>query len=80
MGKSPSQIKHIHSDNGVLDVDMFRSNFQEKVQLKSFWSIGAQHQNYQSESNIQTIIYMACTVIIHVLLHLGDRGVDDISL
>ena len=59
---------------------MLRKYFREKVQLQSFCGVGAQHQNFQAERAIQTIVYMACTFIFHILLNCSVHGVDDISL
>ena len=42
--------------------------------------VGAQHQNDQAESDIQTILYMDCTFIINILFNWSERGVDDIFL
>ena len=51
-----------------------------KGQTQSFSGVVAQYQNAPAERTIQTIMYMACTFMIHLLLHLTEYGVDDISL
>ena len=71
---------HIHSDNGVFTADMFRDDCKDKKQSQSFSGVGAQHQNANAERTIQTIMYMACTFLIHVSLHWSDHGVDDLFL
>ena len=50
------------------------------MQLHSFSGVGAQHQNSKAERAIQTIMYMACTFLVHSSLHWTDMGADDISL
>ena len=74
------ETKHFHSDILVFTADIFRKDFQEKVQFQGFFGVGAQHQNSQSEHAIQTTIYMACTFMIHILFNWSERGVDDIFL
>ena len=59
---------------------MFRKDFLEKGQLKSFCGVGAQHQNAQAEHNIQAIIYIDRTFINNVMLNWSESGVDDHSM
>jgi hypothetical protein len=42
--------------------------------------VGAQHQNAKAERDIQTIMYMARTFMVHSSLHWTNMGADDISL
>ena len=50
------------------------------MQLQSFLGMGVQHQNSKAERAMQTIMYMACTFLVHSSLHWMDMGADDISL
>ncbi len=50
------------------------------MQSQSFLGVGAQHQDSKAERAIQTIMYMACTFMVHSSLHWTDMGADDISL
>ncbi len=64
----------------VLDDNDFREDCDEKGQTQFFSVVGAQHQNARAERAIQTIMWMACSFILHVLMRRDERGVDDISL
>ena len=57
----------------------FQEGFSIKRTISNF-GICAQHQNTQAESAIQTILYMACTFIIHTLFNFSERGIDDILM
>ena len=61
------ETKHLHSDILVFTADIFRKDFQLKGQFQ-FLGVGAQHQNSQAESVIQTILYMAFTFMIHFFI------------
>jgi hypothetical protein len=39
-----------------------------------------QHQNARAERAIQTIMFMACSFMVHASLHWTDQGLDDILL
>eukprot|EP00804_Cyclotella_cryptica_P001119 CCRYP_008393-RA/>CCRYP_008393-RA protein AED:0.39 eAED:0.39 QI:0/0/0/1/0/0/2/0/218 len=56
-----TEIKHLHSDDGVFIVDMFHDDCRTKHQSQSFSGVGAKHQNSIAERAIQTIMYMAHT-------------------
>eukprot|EP00804_Cyclotella_cryptica_P022545 CCRYP_009449-RA/>CCRYP_009449-RA protein AED:0.37 eAED:-0.02 QI:0/0/0/1/0/0/2/0/345 len=56
-----TEIKHLHSDNGVFTADTFRDDCRTKHQSQSFSGVGAKHQNLIAERAIQTIMYMART-------------------
>ena len=71
-------VKHYHSDNGVFTAEMFKESCKEDGQTQSFCGIGAQHQNTEAERAIQTVVYMACSFMIHAALNLGEDGSDDI--
>jgi hypothetical protein len=57
----------------------YRLECFEKKQSQSFLGVGVQHQNSKAERVIQTIMYMACTFLVHSSLHWTDMGADDIS-
>ena len=73
-------VKHFHGDNGIFSSEEYRLECSEKKQSQSFSGVGAQHQNSKAERAIQTIMYMACTFLVHLSLHWTDMGADDISL
>ena len=52
----------------------------DKNQKQSFSGVGAQHQNTRAERLIQTIMFMACTFMLRVLLYRSESNVDDLSL
>ena len=74
------EVKHFHGDNGIFSSEEYRLECSEKKQSQSFLGVGAQHQNSKAERAIQTIMYMACTFLVHSSLHWTDMGADDISL
>ncbi len=74
------EVKHYHGDNGIFSSEAYHKECSKKIQLQSFSGVGAQHQNSKAEGAIQTIMYMACTFLVHSSLHWTDMGADDISL
>ena len=46
----------------------------------SFSGVGAQHQNSEAERAIQTVMYMACSFMIHTALNWGEHASDNIKL
>ena len=74
------EIKHFHGDNGIFSSKEYCEVCTNKMQLKPFSGVGEQHQNSKAEQAIQTIMYMACTFMVHWSLHWTDMGADDISL
>ena len=52
----------------------------EQSQTQSFSGVGAQHQNDEAEHAIQTVMYMACSFMIHTAINWGEHGSDDIKL
>ena len=78
--KSWVEIKHYHSDNGVFTAEEFCEDCKEKNQKQYFSGVGAQHQNAKAERAIQTIMWMACTFMLHVSIRWTEHGMDDIAL
>ena len=74
------EVKHYHGDDGIFSSKTYREECSEKMQSQSFSGVGAQHQNSKAERAIQTIMYMACTFLVHSSLHWTDMGADNISL
>jgi len=74
------EVKKIHGDNGISSSEEYRLECSKKRQLQSFSGVGAQHQSSKAEWAIQTIMYMACTFLVHLCLNWTDMGADDISL
>ncbi len=75
-----TEVKHYHGDNGIFSAEEYRLECKEKGQSQSFSGVGAQHQNARAKRAIQTIMFMACSFMVHASLHLTDRGSDDILL
>ena len=71
---------HFHGDNGIFTVDMFQKDCDKKNQYQSFSVVGAPHQNDKAKRDIQTIMNMARTFMVHVSLHWTYHKVDDLSL
>ncbi len=63
------EVKHFHGNNGISSLEEYRLECSEKKQLQSFSGVGAQHQNSKAERAIQTIMYIACTFLVHSSLH-----------
>jgi len=74
------KVKHYHGDNGIFSAEEYRCDCDEKGKSQSFSGVGAQHQNARAERAIQTIMYMARTLMVHASLHWTERGSDDLSL
>ena len=73
-------VKHYHSDNEVFTADAFTNSCKEEGQSQTFSGVDAQHQNAEAERSIQTVVYMAQTVVIHCALHWGEHGSDNLAL
>ena len=74
------EVKHFHGNNGIFSWEEYRLDCSKKKQPQSLLGVGAQHQNSKAERAIQTIMYMACTFLVHSSLHWTDMGADHISL
>ena len=74
------EVKHYHGDDRIFSSETYREECSEKMQSQSISGVGAQHQNSKAERAIQTIMYMACTFLVHSSLHWTDMGADNISL
>jgi hypothetical protein len=74
------EVKHYHGDNDIFSAEEYRLECKEKGQSQSFSGVGAQHQNARAKHAIQTIMFMACSFMVHASLHWTDQGLDDISL
>jgi hypothetical protein len=75
-----TEVKHYHGNNGIFSAKEYHLECKEKGQRQSFSGVGAQHQNARAEHAIQTIMFMACSFMVHASLHWTDRGLDDILL
>ena len=60
--------------------EFFKEACAEEKQTQSFSGVGAQHPNAETEQDIQTIMYMAWTFMIHGAMNWGEDGSDDLSL
>ncbi len=74
------KIKHYHGNNGIFSAEEYCQECMDKRQSQSFSGVGVQHQNAWTKHAIQTIMYMACSFMVHFSLHLTDQVLDDISL
>jgi hypothetical protein len=73
-----TEVKHYHGNNGIFSAEEYCLECKEKGQSQSFSGVGAQHQNARAERAIQTIMFMACSFMVHASLHWIDQGSDDI--
>ena len=67
-----TEMSHYHDDNGIFAYDAYCCNCEGMEQTQSFSGVGAQHQNTWVDRAIQTIMYMACTFMVHSALHWTD--------
>jgi hypothetical protein len=58
-------VKHYHGNNGIFEEEEYHQECTKRMQLQSFSGVGAQHQNSKAEQAIQTIMYTACTFLVH---------------
>jgi hypothetical protein len=75
-----SKDKNYHGNNGIFSAEEYHHDCTEKGQTQSSSGVSAQHQNICDERAIQTIMYMARTLLVHLLLCWTDRGLDDLYL
>ena len=68
------EVKHFHGNNGIISSEEYRLECFEKKQLQSLSGVRAQHQNSKAELAIQTIMYMACTFLVHSRFTLDGHG------
>ena len=61
-------IKHLQGGNGIFTANMLQKYCENKGQSQIFHGVGAQHQNDKSGRDIQTIINMARTFVVHFSL------------
>jgi hypothetical protein len=73
------EVKHYLGNNGFFSAEEYCLECKEKGQRQSFSGVGAHHQNARAKHAIQTIMFMACSFMVHASLHWTDRGSDDIS-
>ncbi len=64
-----AEVKHYHGNNGIFSAEEYLQECMDKGQSQSFSGIGAQHQNALAKHAIQTIMYMACSFMVHSSLH-----------
>jgi hypothetical protein len=74
------EVAWYRSDNGVFTAAEFQEDCKLKHQQQTYSGVGAKHQNGRAEQLIQTIMSMACTFMIHVLLHWDEQGSDAVAL
>jgi len=69
-------IKHLHSDNGIYIAKDFREDCARKGQKQTFSGVGSQFENGAAERAIQTIFWMARSMMLHVALRWNEHEVD----
>ena len=69
-------IKHLHSDNGIYVSKDFRDDCSSKGQKQTFSGVGSQFENGAAERAIQTIFWMARSMMLHVALRWNEHEVD----
>ena len=66
--ESGVRIQSLHTDNGTFSSTEFMAYLASKRQAVTFSGVGAAHQNAVAERAIQTITYMARTMLIHAAM------------
>jgi hypothetical protein len=61
-------LQQFHTDNGVFTSKEFMADLMDSEQSVRFSGVGAAHQNGSAEHNIQTIVNMACTMMLYAAL------------
>lgn len=61
-------LQQFHTDNGVFTSKEFMADLMNSEQSVRFSGVGAAHQNGSAERNIQTIVNMARTMMLHAAL------------
>ncbi len=74
------EVARYHSDYGVFTSAEFQEDCKLKHQQQTYSGVGAKYQNGGAEWLIQSIMSMACTFMIHALLHWGEQGSDAVAL
>ena len=70
-------IKEYQSDNGsAFTSKMFKDHLEQQGQTSIFSGAGSHHQNGTAERNIQTIMAMAQTMLLHAAIHWSDVAAD----
>eukprot|EP00957_Ditylum_brightwellii_P185617 14132509-Ditylum_brightwellii.AAC.1 len=60
-----ARLQTLRTDNGAFSPNKFIAVLANKKQSVRFSGVGAAHQNEVSEKAIQTVTYMASTMLIH---------------
>ena len=63
-------------DNGIFTASGFKTDLAAKHQEIHFSGAGAHHQNGIAERGIQTVTYLARSMIIHMFLHWPDQSTE----
>ncbi len=74
-------VKHYHSDQGSNFTDeRFAADCAEKIQSQSFSGTGAKFENGAAERAVQTVFWMARSMMLHCALRWDMEGCADTSL
>ena len=63
------RIRSYFGDNGIFTATGFKADLQAKKQDIHYSGAGAHHQNGVAERAIQTVTYLARSMIIHMCMH-----------
>ena len=61
-------VQSYHTDNGIFGTEEFVNELLDKQQTVRFSGVGAAHQNGVAERSIQTVVYMARTMMLHAAM------------
>ena len=67
------EVQRYHTDNGIFTAESFLQALENERQTIEVSGVGAHHQNPCAERAIQTVVYMARTMLIHAKLHWPDE-------
>ena len=73
--ESGVRVSAYHSDNGIYSSNEFMAHLAGKKQPITFSGAGAAHQNAVAEQAIQTVTYMARTLLIHASMRSPEETI-----
>lgn len=63
------KLKRFHTDNGVFTTNEFKQHLTDNEYQLTLSGVGAHHQNGIAERAIQTVVWKARTMMIHLQIH-----------
>ena len=67
-------VTHYHSNNGVFAANAFVDEINKSGQMINYAGVGAHHQNGVAERDIQTVMSMARTMMLHAAVRWPDMA------